>query len=145
MRLPVALALLLLVVGCAAAPTVLPDPREQAQVRTDPSPVTRRFPDLGTPVAVSWIGGTLGDDRVPGPSRFFVDAVVSLADGDAARLLAAHGTGPGGPPDVPGPLRAAAGDATWTELPGVPGPAGWSTQVWLDPATRLAYVRAVGE
>jgi hypothetical protein len=139
-RLLLALVLLL-AAGCAAPPAA--DPLERAEVRTDPAPITSRFPALGAPLAVTWIGGTLGDDRVPGPSRFFLEAVVALAPADVERLRATHAAVAGGPPAVPGPLRAAAGERAWTELAGVPGPAQWSTRVWL--AADVAYVSARGE
>lgn len=58
-------------------------------LRTDAGPLLKRFPVLGQPAQVRWMSGTLGDDRVPGPSTYWIDAVVTLAPADAQRLRGA--------------------------------------------------------
>jgi hypothetical protein len=86
---------------------------------------------------------------VPGPSLYFVEAVVALAPADVERLAGAHPLAPADAPRVPGPLRDAVDPgAAWTASPGldaVAGPDGWATRVFVDPAARLAYVSARGE
>jgi len=59
------------------------------EVRTDLEPLTKRFSALGTPVAATWLSGTVGDDDVPGPSTYWIDAVVEL-DPEVARSLASE-------------------------------------------------------
>lgn len=51
--------------------------------------MTKRFPALGTPVAVSWVNGDMGDSRVPGPSLYWIDSIVELSP-DIARDLKAR-------------------------------------------------------
>ena len=63
------------------------------EVRTDLEPLTKRFSALGTPVAATWLSGTVGDDDVPGPSTYWIDAVVRLTP-DAASALRAHSPAP---------------------------------------------------
>jgi hypothetical protein len=45
------------------------------ELRHDPEPLTARWPALA-----AWMSGTYGDDRVPGPSRYWIDAVATLDD-----------------------------------------------------------------
>lgn len=55
-------------------------------VRTDLDPLVRRFPALGAPVRASWQSGVLGDERMPGPSSFWIDAIVTLQPETAQKL-----------------------------------------------------------
>lgn len=57
-------------------------------VRTDPEPLTKRFTALGQPVSATWMSGTLGGDA-PGPSTYWIDAVVEVTPETAATLRAA--------------------------------------------------------
>lgn len=54
------------------------------EIRTDTNPLTSRFSALGTPVSVAWMSGTVGD--APGPSTYWIDAVVELDESVAAAL-----------------------------------------------------------
>lgn len=58
----------------------------QGPVRTDPEPLTTRFPALGTPTSAHWQSGHYGSDRAPGPSLLWIDAAV-VVDGPTARRL----------------------------------------------------------
>lgn len=59
-----------------------PTPTSRAQksgdgvLGADIEPLTKRFAELGTPVKVHWKSGTLGSDAAPGPSSYWIDAVV---------------------------------------------------------------------
>lgn len=54
--------------------------------RTDLDPLTDRFAAIGTPLAAVWMSGTLGDERVPGPASYWIDAIITLDPAVAARL-----------------------------------------------------------
>ena len=56
-------------------------------VRTDLDPLTKRFDALGRPVSATWMSGTLGGDA-PGPSTYWIDAVVKVTPETAATLRA---------------------------------------------------------
>ena len=57
------------------------------EVRHDLEPLIRRFPQLvGAPSAM-WMSGTMGDPRVPGPSTYWIDAIVELPDEEHAELI----------------------------------------------------------
>jgi len=59
---------------------------EGGPLRTDLAPLTRRFPALGDPEAAHWQSGTLGDDEAPGPTSYWIDAVVEVRPETAAEL-----------------------------------------------------------
>ena len=48
------------------------------ELRTDLEPLTSRSDAIGSPSSARWMSGTTGDDRVPGPSTYRIDAVISL-------------------------------------------------------------------
>lgn len=48
------------------------------ELRTDLEPLTKRFPLLTKAEKAEWMSGTLGDGRVPGPSTYWIDAIVAL-------------------------------------------------------------------
>ncbi|WP_344254827.1 hypothetical protein [Terrabacter carboxydivorans] len=77
------------------------------QLRTDLEPLTKRFGALGRPVSATWMSGTLRSGS-PGPSTYWIDAVVQLAPDSAAVLRAASPapTPSGDAPDVEAGLRA---------------------------------------
>ena len=58
------------------------------EVRHDLDPLTKRFTALGAPVSATWMSGTLGGEA-PGPSTYWIDAVVEL-DPEVARSLASE-------------------------------------------------------
>lgn len=90
--------------------------RDANPVRHDLEPLLKRFPELGTPVSASWVSGNVGDPNVPGPSLYWLDAVVTLTPATATQLAQkyAPATAPGRPDvwttlqDVlpPGPLSS---------------------------------------
>jgi len=66
--------------GCGRGDEVVTTPPPPTQVRHDLGPLTSRFPELGAPVSASWVtwNSSGPDDRVPGPSTYWLDAVVRL-------------------------------------------------------------------
>lgn len=106
------------------------------ELRSDLPPLLKRFPLLGRPERVQWMSGTMGDARVPGPSTYWIDAVVQLQPEHAARLRQQHAPQPGhDAPDVvqalrpllpPGPYaRSAALDAALSQQ-------GFVARAWLS-------------
>lgn len=59
-------------------------------VRHELEPLTKRFPALGSPVSASWVSGDMGDPRVPGPSLYWIDAIIEVSPATADRLKATH-------------------------------------------------------
>ena len=56
------------------------------ELRKDLEPLTKRFDALGSPQSATWMSGTMGDSDVPGPSTYWIDAIVTLAPGEARAL-----------------------------------------------------------
>lgn len=57
-----------------------------SEIRTDLAPLTSRFPDLGSAESAVWMSGTMGSDRVPGPSTYWIDAVITLPPAEHTSL-----------------------------------------------------------
>ncbi|MFI6999944.1 hypothetical protein [Nocardia sp. NPDC050175] len=79
----------LALVGCTSP---LSDPAHQERtsqvsdaVRSDPETLMKYFPLIGHPTSVSWIGWN-NSSGVPGPTIYWVDAVVELEPATAADL-----------------------------------------------------------
>ncbi len=56
------------------------------ELRSDTEPLLKRFALIGQPQSVKWMSGTMGDSRVPGPSTYWIDAIVRLPAEQAATL-----------------------------------------------------------
>jgi hypothetical protein len=85
------------------------------ELRSDLPPLLKRFPLLGRPDGVQWMSGTMGDPRVPGPSTYWIDAVVQLQPEHAAWLRRQYAVQPGGDrPDVVDGLRALLPAGPWS-------------------------------
>lgn len=59
-------------------------------VRHELAPLTKRFELLGAAEAATWMSGTLGGSDLPGPTSYWIDAVVTLPRGEAASLADKH-------------------------------------------------------
>lgn len=74
------------------------------ELRTDLEPLTKRFSALGTPVGAEWMSGTLG--AAPGPSTYWIDAVIEVEPGLADELRTTYAPeAVSTPPDVVSGLR----------------------------------------
>lgn len=145
----------LLVGSCTSgsmAPSVssssLPDATRSAPgpVRHDAAPLTKRFTALGEPVAVTWRSGTTGDGSVPGPSTYWIDAVVRLQPAVGADLRSTSGLTETSLPDLPSDLLAAAGDGPWQTSEALDAgfsTAGFGTRAYLGVGD-IVVLRAVG-
>ena len=99
--LAMAVALPLALSGCAA-PTPSPGRSSEplaeksgsGEVRHDLEPLTSRFPQLANAESATWLSGSLGDDRVPGPALKWIDAVVTLPAADMAALRESYALAP---------------------------------------------------
>lgn len=77
-------------------------------LRSELEPLQKRYPLLGRPLGAVWMSGTMGDARVPGPSTYWIDAVVTLQPEHAAALRRQFAVAPAAAsesPDVVAGLR----------------------------------------
>lgn len=95
------------------------------ELRTDPGPLLQRFPLLGRPLSTKWMSGTTGDPRVPGPSTYWIDAIVVLNPEQAETLRRQYPLQPAAADEVPGVVPA-----MHPLLPAGP----WQTSAALDAA-----------
>ena len=105
----VAAALAVLTLAGCGQPTNPTNPRSTVSatavktgdptLRHDLEPLTKRFPALRTPEAATWLSGTFSGGA-PGPSSYWIDAVVRLDAATGAELLAAAGALTPGTPEV---------------------------------------------
>jgi hypothetical protein len=102
--------------GCSTEPTPTTDRTRSTvssatktgtgDVRTDLEPLTKRFSALGRPVSATWMSGTLDGDA-PGPSTYWIDAVVHVTPETAATLRSAAPEPTTETPDVEDGVRTA--------------------------------------
>lgn len=119
------------------------------EVRKDLEPLTKRFSVLGSPKTATWMSGTMGDSDVPGPSTYWIDAIVTLAPGEARALRSKYAaTEAQGAPDVIDGLRGKvpqgrllASDA----LDSAFSQDGFSTKAFLDVEANQVVLTAKGE
>jgi len=90
-----ALVVVCLLSGCSPTPGAGTPTRATAashegtgEVRHDLAPLVDRFPQLQGAESATWLSGTLGDGRVPGPTTYWIDAVVVLDPSSYAALRA---------------------------------------------------------
>jgi hypothetical protein len=152
-RLGIALALALTVAGCQSDDTTGSDMTsaiETAEVRTDHKPIADRFPQLGSFVESHWVGGRLGDDGIPGPSTYFIEAVVTLNADEVALLAGRYDfSRTPAPPQPPSSLAPfIQGGSAWytsAELESGFGPSDWVSNVFVRLDDGVAYISARGE
>lgn len=122
-------------------------------LRSDPDPLVSRFPAIGTPRSVSWASGTTGDPRAPGPSTYWIDAVLEMAPEQAATMRAATGSTSGSLPagSVPElvPIVAAGlPDGEWLTSPALDellAIDGWEVHGYLAADTDTLVISGIGD
>jgi hypothetical protein len=90
---------------------------DRGPVRHDLEPLTKRFAALGSPTTATWQGGVLGSRDAPGPSTYWIEAVIHLDQGRGDQLVAEHPGAPGGAPVVDEALATALPDGPWVAGP----------------------------
>jgi hypothetical protein len=120
---------------------------DRGPVRHDLEPLVKRFGALGSPRGATWQGGTLGSDRVPGPSTYWIEAVVQLEPGTAHRLVEANGGAPVPPPQIDGALTPALTAGPWAAsepLDGAFRAEGFRGRAFVDEAHDTLVLLLVG-
>lgn len=116
--------------------------------RDDLLPLLTRFAALGEPTAATWYSGTLGDDDVPGPSSYWIDAVVTLPPDAADTLISTYAAEP--TDTRPETVPELEGDVPSGELFRSPQldsafSTKFSTQVWVDRESGQVVLTAKGQ
>ncbi|HYZ08753.1 MAG TPA: hypothetical protein VE709_09295 [Pseudonocardiaceae bacterium] len=118
------------------------------ELRTDKEPLTKRFSVLKTPLEVRWMSGTYGNERNPGPSTYWIDAVITLDGNEINDLTASYSLTPTGQtPSVvdgmkehlpPGPFQ------TSDTLNAAFKEGRWWARAYLDPQSNKLVLVATG-
>lgn len=118
------------------------------ELRTDLDPLVKRFPVLGEPAKARWMSGTYGRSDVPGPSTYWIDAVVSLAPEKVEQLRSAYSpVSEGKTPDVADGMREqvpAGPFLTGESLNAAFDHERWYASAYLDPKTGELVLVATG-
>ncbi len=129
------------------APTATASKSGDGSLRTDLEPLTTRFAALGAPVSAHWSSGTMGDSRVPGPTTYWIDAVVVVTP-DVASRLAALGVAPSNAaPDLVPDVAALVPEGelvTSPELQAAFAVPDWSVTPYLVSGTDTVVIAALG-
>lgn len=140
--------LVVLLAGCSGGPAGVAEKSGTGELRTDVEPLTKRFPGLDGPEQVRWMSGTFGSDRAPGPSTYWIDAVITLSQNKVDELKAAHAPEPvGATPDVVEGLRAELPEGTFLtgeRLDKAFTRDTWLTKAYLSPDERKLVLVAMG-
>lgn len=118
-------------------------------VRTDLAPLTKRFPALGDPVSARWQSGTFGSERVPGPSLYWIDAVVTLEPATADRLRQAGSPADdGSSPQLVGEMGSELPSGTLTRSDALDDELshdGWRVRGWLVEGQDVLVIQTQGQ
>ena len=154
LRSSTTIALLLIAVmaaGCQTSGNGVQHKAEKSgtgELRTDLEPLTTRFPVLDAPERARWMSGTLGSDRAPGPSTYWIDAVITLSQANTDELRSVHAPqSAGATPDVVDDLRAELPTGTVLTSEGLDQAFShdtWSAKAYLVPDNRTLVLVAIG-
>lgn len=152
---PLSLLLLLaLLVACGdpddrTASVAAPTKNGSGELRRDLDPLVERWPVLAGATSATWMSGTRGDDEVPGPSTYWIDAVVTLDPATYDELAATTGLAPA--TTDPGVVPGLAGSLPDGSL--LAGPSldtvftvgDWRATAYLSPDARAVVLVGLGE
>lgn len=132
--------------GSEPPPPTEPTKRvDERGTRTDLDPLTTRFPDLGDPVSATWQSGTLGGDRdAPGPSTYWIDAVVNVEPEAADSLRAQPSSDSGRDMDLVDAVAGEVGDGDFDPVE-LAGPDEWQVDAWVAADRDVVVISARGE
>ncbi|MDO5736588.1 MAG: hypothetical protein Q4P15_08960 [Propionibacteriaceae bacterium] len=121
--------------------------RGDGELRTELAPLVDRLPQLAGATSAEWMIGTLGGRLSPGPSTYWIDAVLVLDDTTLQEVSALPGLAVAEPPKVVKGLkpslpdgellRSEALDEYFTLAP-------WRGEAWLSPDEGQVVLLVIG-
>lgn len=118
--------------GCSDPPSANEREVAATEMRTDIGPLVGRIPSLGSDFTAQWFSNTTFDQRGPGPSSFWINALITPAKG-VEHLIDGGSLSPS-TPDVRDQLAEILPECEWessTEIDRAWGPLDWDTNVWF--------------
>ncbi|TLF93669.1 hypothetical protein FEK35_29280 [Nocardia cyriacigeorgica] len=67
---------------------------QYGETRTDTAPLVKYFPAIGNPESAQWVTWNNASERVPGPTIYWIEAVIRLTPADADRLRNTYNPAP---------------------------------------------------
>ena len=116
-------------------------------VKTNLDSITNRVPGLAGATAVSWTGGTTGDDRAPGPTTYWIDAVLDVPAETLSELRTTFETKPVDAPDLAPALEGVLPEGPFEssfELDKSLSSGDWQVQAYLAPDSNQLVVLILG-
>lgn len=111
--------------------------------------MTKRFPAIGTPEAVTWVSWNSASSDVPGPTTYWIDAVVTLQPQTTTALVATfQPAADGTTPSVHDMLRSAVPPGpflTGTALNTALSTSGWAANAYLDRERNQLVINAIDD
>lgn len=139
----------LAMVGCAPSRKEEPMQKQgDGVLRDDLEPLVRRLPKLAGATAASWTNGKLGDSRVPGPTLYWIDAVVELDDATVVAARAVSADEVGLPDDLHDAVRSRAPEGPFVaskQLDEFFSNGAWHAKAWLAVGEPIAVLAITGE
>ena len=137
---------LLLLASVACGPDL---PPEHIETRSDYAPLVQRFPVIGVPQQVMWVTWNSASRDVPGPTTYWIDAVITLAPQTASALARDFApTGQGRVPSVQDALRPAVPPGPFLSgaaLNEALSTSGWSSVAYLDDERNQLVLSAIDD
>lgn len=135
----------LVLAGCSDEAVQSRDQPTPTELRTDIEPIVGRVPTLGSDFTAQWFSNTTYNQRAPGPSTYWINALVTPADGVEA-LIDDQPLSPGDP-DVREQLAELLPECGWEyseEIDRAWGPIDWDTHVWFCQDSDQLVITMVG-
>ena len=117
-------------------------------VRKELEPLAQRLPKLAGATSASWTSGTLGDSRVPGPSLYWIDAVVALDDATCAAARGISADEAELPDDLQDAIRSRAPEGLFVaskQLDQFFSDGTWHAKAWLAVGEPTVVLAITGE
>lgn len=131
--------------GCSDNPSNNEREPDPTEMRTDIEPLVGRVPSLGSDFTAQWFSNTTFDQRAPGPSTYWINALVTPAEG-VEDLIDGEPLSPS-TPDVREQLVEILPECDWqssTVIDRAWGPLDWDTNVWFCQERDQLVITMVG-
>ncbi len=143
-----AAALALTMTSCSQKKGEQPVKQGDNVLRHDLEPLIKRLPVLADAPSASWASGTLGESRAPGPSLYWIDAVVELDDATYSQAEAIGGAVTPLPDSLHELVRPEASDGAYASHSGLDeffSDGGWQATAYLHTMKPVVVLEIVGE
>ena len=119
------------------------------EVRHDLDPLTKRFPEIGTPTFAAWATWNSATGGFPGPTTYWIDAVVTLEPATTEALVGRYQpTAQDKVPHVQQLLQAevpAGPFVTGAALDKALSTSGWRSSAYLDRQNNRLVISAIDD